>query len=110
MLLGWLLDNYVEIIGVITSLVYLYFSYHQKIWLWPFGIISSGLFIFIFYSTGFYADMSLQGYYLVISLYGWHHWITGARTTSENNLPVTRTAIKSAVILGFVLIILWAFI
>jgi nicotinamide mononucleotide transporter len=108
LLTNWLSENYIEILGVITSLVYLYFSYHQKIWLWPFGIISSALFILIFYNTGFYADMSLQGYYLVISIYGWYHWVSGARTSKEKKLPVTRTAWLSAGILSIVCIILWA--
>ena len=92
---------------MITSLVYLYFSYHQKILLWPFGILSSALFIFIFYNTRFYADMSLQGYYLVVSIYGWYHWVIGARTLKEKKLPVTRTAVRSVIILSILFFILW---
>ncbi|MBL7113262.1 MAG: nicotinamide mononucleotide transporter [Bacteroidales bacterium] len=107
-MINWLSDNYIEILGVITSLVYLYFSYHQKIWLWPFGIISSALFIFIFYNARFYADMSLQGYYLVISIYGWYHWVAGARVRKEMKLPVTRTPVNSVIILSILFFILWA--
>jgi len=108
LLLSWLSDNYIEILGVITSLVYLYFSYHQKIWLWPFGIISSALFVFIFYNTRFYADMSLQGYYLVISIYGWYHWMSGAREGNGKKLQVTRIPVRSGVILSIIFVILWA--
>ena len=69
--ISWFSGNYVEVIGVITSLIYLYFSVRQIIWLWPFGILSSALFIFIFFNNKFYADMGLQVYYLAVSVYGW---------------------------------------
>lgn len=52
--------------------------------------------------------MSLQGYYLVVSIYGWYHWVTGARLSNENRLPVTRTKLAPALILGMIFFILWA--
>lgn len=51
--------------------------------------------------------MSLQGYYLVVSIYGWHHWVTGARTLKEKKLPVTRITIRSVIILSIIFLILW---
>jgi nicotinamide mononucleotide transporter len=104
---NWLANNYIEILGVATSLVYLYFSVRQIIWLWPFGILSSALFIYIFYRTGFYADMSLQGYYLLVSVYGWYYWIYGARDRNVAQLPVTRIRYGLAIVLSGIFIILW---
>jgi len=78
MLSDWLSNHYIEVLGVITSLIYLYFSVRQIIWLWPFGIISSALFIWIFLNSKFYADMGLQVYYLGISIYGWIYWVRGS--------------------------------
>lgn len=76
-IISWFSSNFVEVLGVITSLVYLYFSVRQIIWLWPFGIISSALFILIFFNSKFYADMGLQVYYLGVSIYGWIYWSRG---------------------------------
>ncbi len=91
MLYHWLSENYIEVLGVITSLIYLYFSVRQIIWLWPFGILSSALFIWIFFSSKFYADMGLQVYYLGISIYGWIYWLQGGRGPSgQEKLPVSR--------------------
>jgi len=104
---NWLADNYIEILGVATSLVYLYFSVRQIIWLWPFGILSSALFIYIFYRTGFYADMSLQGYYLLVSIYGWYYWVYGAHDPDVAQVPVTRIRSKPAIILLGLFVILW---
>jgi nicotinamide mononucleotide transporter len=95
MLSHWLSENYVEVLGVLTSLVYLYFSVRQIIWLWPFGILSSALFIWIFFHSRFYADMGLQVYYLGISIYGWIYWLRGGTgQAGEQKLPVSRISLK----------------
>ena len=100
MLYHWLSGNYIEVLGVVTSLIYLYFSVRQIIWLWPFGILSSALFIWIFFSSKFYADMGLQVYYLGISIYGWLYWIHGGNSSSGRGLiPVTRISRKMTGIL-----------
>jgi nicotinamide mononucleotide transporter len=100
-LISWFSSNYVEVTGVITSLVYLYFSVRQIIWLWPFGIISSALFILIFFNSKFYADMGLQVYYLGVSIYGWIYWSRGGITRDQKStLPVCRIPRQLAMILS----------
>jgi nicotinamide mononucleotide transporter len=95
MLYHWLSENYIEVLGVLTSLVYLYFSVRQIIWLWPFGILSSALFIWIFFSSKFYADMGLQVYYLGISIYGWIYWLRGSsREPGGQKLPVRKVSLR----------------
>ena len=95
---SWLIGYYVEILGVIeilgfiTSLVYLYFAVRQIIWLWPFGILSSALFIIIFFGSKFYADMGLQVYYLGVSIYGWIYWSRGNTSESRGQRPVSRVS------------------
>lgn len=100
--IGWFGDHYVEALGVVTSLVYLYFSVKQIIWLWPFGILSSALFILIFFNSKFYADMGLQVYYLGVSIYGWSYWSRGAVGRNEKStLRVSRISRQLALVLSF---------
>ncbi|MCX6257198.1 MAG: nicotinamide riboside transporter PnuC [Bacteroidia bacterium] len=106
-ILNWLSVNYIEISGTITGLVYLYFSIRQNILLWLFGILNAGLYIYVFFSSRLYADMSLQVYYLVVSLYGWYHWVFGSKNNDTHELPVSRLIWKQAVILFFIFIILF---
>ncbi len=99
--ISWFSGNYVEVLGVITSLVYLYFSVRQIIWLWPFGIISSALFILIFFNAKFYADMGLQVYYVGVSIYGWIYWSRGGISRNErSSLPVCRISRQLAQVLS----------
>jgi nicotinamide mononucleotide transporter len=105
--IGWVSDHYVEVLGVITSLVYLYFSVKQIIWLWPFGILSSALFILIFFNSKFYADMGLQVYYLGVSIYGWRYWSRGSVDRNEmSTLPVSRINRQLVLILSFIGIVI----
>jgi len=78
-LIDWLSDNYIEIFGAVAGILYVILEIRQNIWLWPVGIATSAVYIWIFFTSKFYADMSLQGYYLVISILGWYWWIRGAR-------------------------------
>lgn len=81
--------NWIEIIGAILSLIYLYLSIKQKVSLWFYGIVSSLFYIVVFFQTKFYADMSLQFYYVVVSIYGWINWKQGKPETGED-LPTTQ--------------------
>jgi nicotinamide mononucleotide transporter len=74
-LTDWISDNYIELFGAITGIIYVFLEIRQNIWLWPVGIITSGVYIWIFFTGKLYADMSLQGYYLVISVLGWYWWV-----------------------------------
>lgn len=74
----WLSDNYIEVFGALTGIIYVFLEIRQTIWLWPVGIITSAVYIWVFFTSKFYADMSLQGYYLVISCLGWYWWARGA--------------------------------
>jgi len=75
----WVTNNYIEIFGAITGIIYVFLEIRQNIWLWPVGIITSGVYIWIFFTGKLYADMSLQGYYLVISILGWYWWVRKKR-------------------------------
>lgn len=81
--LNWLSDNYIEIAGAVAGIIYVFLEIRQHIWLWPVGIITSALYVFVFFTGKLYADMSLQVYYLVISFLGWLWWVRGTESRSR---------------------------
>ncbi|MDP4209962.1 MAG: nicotinamide riboside transporter PnuC [Bacteroidota bacterium] len=93
-MLTWIQNNFIEFFGVVTGLVYIFFSIRQNIWLWPLGIATSALYIVVFLKARLYADMGLQVYYLLVSLYGWYHWIYGAKEQHREELPVISTSLQ----------------
>jgi nicotinamide mononucleotide transporter len=74
----WLLKNWIEIFGAVAGIIYVFLEIKQNLWLWPVGIVTSAVYILVFFTSKFYADMSLQAYYLVISILGWFWWVKGS--------------------------------
>jgi nicotinamide mononucleotide transporter len=100
-IIAWLQIHYIELLGTITGLIYIYLSIRQHIWLWPMGLANAGLYFVVYLFTGIYAYMTLQIYYLVISVYGWYHWYNAA-SNMKKELPVTTINIKLASVLTLI--------
>jgi len=95
----WISNNYIELLGLIFGLLYILLSIKQNIWCWPVGFITSALYVYVFFVTKFYADMGLQVYYLMVSVYGWYHWMFGAKSKKQDDLKISKTNIKLAIYL-----------
>lgn len=80
---NWMSDNWIEIFGAVTGIIYVFLEVRQNLWLWPVGIVTSAVYIWVFFTHKIYADMSLQGYYLVISCLGWYWWARGGRASGR---------------------------
>lgn len=93
----WLGEHTVELFGALTGIIYVILEIRRNILLWPLGIITSAVYIWVFGREGFYAGMVLQGYYVVISIYGWYKWYgaqgTGHRAQGNANTINRRTAL-----------------
>ncbi|WP_018627571.1 nicotinamide riboside transporter PnuC [Niabella aurantiaca] len=63
----------------------------NKVWLYPAGILSVLISIYIFFTGGLYAESALNLYYLVMSIYGWWFWVF---KRSVIPLPITRATKK----------------
>lgn len=106
--------NYLEIIGALIGLVYLWLEYKASIWLWVAGFIMPAVYIFVYYDARLYADMGISIYYLAASLYGLAVWAAGGKSAG-GGLPVTRTPPKAvlpmtAVCVASFLAIAWVLI
>ncbi|WP_319481018.1 nicotinamide riboside transporter PnuC [uncultured Draconibacterium sp.] len=88
--LEWLLGNYFEILGAILGLAYIFFSIKQHILTWPTGLLTSALYVVVFFNARLYADMGLQAYYVIISIYGWYFWLKGKKQ-NEKKVAVKTT-------------------
>jgi len=108
MILDYIQKNWIEIVGAILSLIYLYLSINQKVSLWFFGIVSSVFYIVVFFQSKLYADMSLQFYYVVISVYGWINWKHG-KSGNKEELPTTKASgtllIKISIATGLIYLV-----
>jgi len=104
----WLSVNYIEVLGAVLGFLYIFFSIRQNILTWLTGLITSALYIYVFFVSKFYADMALQVYYVLVSIYGWYHWIKG--TGGEKVITVTRTRPKEWIWLTMASVVLFVII
>jgi len=94
MLIDWIGDHWLELIGTLFALLYLYLSVRENIWLWVTGFVSSFLYLIIFLEERLYADMGLQVYYLIISVYGWIVWKKGRKSSGRPKMPVSKVDVQ----------------
>jgi len=102
----YLQANWIELLGSALSIIYLYLSIKQKVSLWIFGFLCSSLYVVVFFQSKFYADMSLQFYYLGVSVFGWISWKAG-KPENRKELPVKRTTPLSGAIILVIALVLY---
>jgi nicotinamide mononucleotide transporter len=77
--------SYVELVGTAFGLISVYFASRANILTWGTGIINEVFLFVLFFQVHLYADMFLQVYFFVVTIYGWYNWST---TTVENKIAV----------------------
>jgi nicotinamide mononucleotide transporter len=58
----------------------------NSIWLYPAGIIATVLGLLLLYDAKLYAESALNLYYIIMSVYGWIHWI---RRKDQPPVPIS---------------------
>jgi nicotinamide mononucleotide transporter pnuC len=89
-----------EIIGVIFGFLSVWYAKKGNIWVYPTGIISTMLFVYLLWHYVLWGDMLINVYYTIMSIYGWVLW---ARNAQDNIITISRTTLadwKTATLLG----------
>jgi nicotinamide mononucleotide transporter len=81
--------HYIELIATITGFLYIIYTIREKMLLWFFGIVSSALYVGVFYRTSLYAYSVLYIYYVIIGFYGWYNWSRPIRSQGLNSARLT---------------------
>lgn len=97
--------NYLEIIGTLVGLLYLWLEYRASIYLWIAGVVMPAIYIFVYYRAGLYADFGINIYYLLAAGYGWMVWMRGSSKSGKKELPITRTPPKTYFLLTVVFLV-----
>ena len=80
-------DVILEITAVVFGLLSVWYSKNNNILVFPTGMISTAIFIYLLFKWVLLGDMLINAYYFIMSIYGWFIW-----TRKENNIstPITR--------------------
>lgn len=108
-MIDWIIKNWIEIFAALSGLIYLYLEIKGNILIWPLGILTSSLYIIVFYNSGFFADMALNLYYVLISIYGWYLWSKNIRNDNQKIVVKNVTSVQ-IVILTFASVLIFLII
>lgn len=112
-MIEFLQNNWIEVTGTMLSLFYLYSSIKEKLSLWVFGFLSALFYAVVFYNAKFYADMSLQFYYLAVSVFGFVSWKFGHHHNTKQTLLIRTSKFKHLMYLflsAFAIFLLYYFV
>lgn len=91
-----------EAIAVTTGILSVWFAKKESIWVYPVGLVSVLLYIYICLTVNLYADAAIQAYYAVVSIYGWYYWVTGGKhkkdVTPEAHVAISQLSIRQQIV------------
>lgn len=86
------LDIVLEITAVVFGLLSVWFSKQNNIWVYPTGMLSTSIFVYLLLKWGLIGDMLINIYYFVMSVYGWYVWTR--KVDEEQVTPISRVTAK----------------
>lgn len=85
-------DIVLEIVAILFGLVSVLFAKKNNILVYPTGIISTILFVYLLNKWGLVGDMLINGYYTTMSIYGWYIWTR--KKENQPEFPISKMTIK----------------
>jgi len=104
------LDITLEIVAVIFGFLSVWYSKQNKIWVFPTGMISTLIFVYLLFKWELLGDMMINGYYFIMSIYGWYIWTRKVDKTHVNQISTTTFKEKKISIVIFIATLLFVFI
>lgn len=92
--------SYVELIGTLFGLISVYFASRANILTWGTGIVNEVFLFILFFQVQLYADMFLQIYFFIVTIYGWYKW--NSKTTETK---ISETSFRNKIFLAISILI-----
>ncbi|WP_108804849.1 nicotinamide riboside transporter PnuC [Aquimarina sp. Aq107] len=83
------LDISLEVIAVLFGIASVFFAWFNKIWVYPTGLISTSIYVYLLLKWSLLGDMMINAYYFVMSIYGWYIWTR--KVDETHTTPISRT-------------------
>lgn len=76
----------------------------RSLWNYPFAIAAVSVYAVIFFGQKLYSDMILQGFFLVLNIYGWANW---RRALDDGGVPVGWMAPRDRLVWAVAILLCW---
>ena len=100
-------DIGLEITAVVFGFLSVWYAKKNHIWVFPTGLISTSIFVYLLWKWTLLGDMMINAYYFIMSLYGWYVW---TQKSNDQATPISRTNTKEKRISFVIFIITLVFV
>ncbi len=79
-----------ELIAAVFGVISVVYAKKENILVYPTGIISTVLYVYLLVQWSLYGDLIINIYYTLMSIYGWYMW-SRVIDDKQHHLPISRT-------------------
>ncbi|MDD0836968.1 nicotinamide riboside transporter PnuC [Curvibacter sp. HBC61] len=87
--------SWTEVLAFALALAMVVCNIRQIHWGWPLAILSSLLYLLVFWRSRLYGDAVLQLFFAALAGWGWTQWLKGQGRRSEQEAPLRVTALSA---------------
>jgi len=101
-----------ELIAVFFGLLSVWFSKQNNILVYPTGMISTSIYVYLLFQWGLIGDMLINGYYFLMSIYGWYIWTRKIDATKFTPISYTTRkehGVSSAIFVGTLIFVFFVY-
>ncbi len=80
-----------EFLAFVFGIASVFCAKKENIWVYPTGLISTVITVYLLYQASYFGDMTMNFYYSIMSIYGWYKW---SSKTKQPELAITRTTTR----------------
>ena len=101
---------FLEITAVIFGLFSVWYAKKDNILVFPTGLVSTFIYAYLLWQWELLGDSMINGYYFIMSIYGWYHWTRKKGDAIEFPIATMTNKEKITAIFIFVLTIVFVII
>jgi nicotinamide mononucleotide transporter len=97
--------TWVEYVAVIFGILSVWYARKENILVYPTGIVNVLIFVYLCYDAGIYANMGINMFYFIMSVYGWYSWTR--KDAREQKLTISRCSVSYGAVMVAVFLALF---
>jgi nicotinamide mononucleotide transporter len=86
---------FLEFTAFVFGIISVWMAKKENIWVYPTGLVSTVITVYILYKAQYFGDMTMNFYYSVMSVYGWVMW---TKSQNQPELEITQINAKERII------------
>ena len=102
------LDIVLELVAAFFTITSVVYAKKNNVLVFPTGMICTAIFVYLLLKWGLLGDMMINGYYFIMSLYGWYIWTR--KKDGKTVIPISKTTKKQHLISLGIFIITFVFV